>query len=125
MPDYNTPAELKSLTNQIAKIEADIEIMTSEISNKQKELSKIKNKLSDLKKRHDELIDNSLTHEPIVSEHAILRYLERVNGVDIRVIIDEIMDDTTKSTIKFMKNGKIKRDNYTIVVKNKVVVSIT
>lgn len=125
MPDYNTPAELKSLTNQIAKIEADIEIMTSEISNKQKELSKIKNKLSNLKKRHDELIDNSLTHEPIVSEHAILRYLERVNGVNIRVIIDEIMDDTTKSTIKFMKNGKIKRDNYTIVVKNNVVVSIT
>lgn len=125
MADYKTSTELKSLQSQIAKLTAESDVMSKEVSEKQAALSAVRNKLSALQFQYNDILTKQTAKEPIVSEHAILRYLDRIKGVDMELIVNEIMDEKTKNTIKFMKNGKINRGNYTIVVRDSVVVSIT
>jgi len=60
--------------------------------------------------------------KPIVSEHAILRYLERVQGVDINAIGEEIL---TKA-IPIPLHGKLtkKVGDYSIVSRDNVIVTV-
>lgn len=125
MTNYKSSTELKSLKTQIVKLTAESEVMGKEVSEKQAELAKIRNKLNAIQTQYNTLLEEQTEKEPIVSEHAIIRYLERVKGIEIDPIVTEIMDANTKAAIKFMKNGKINRDTYTIVIRNSVVVSIT
>lgn len=62
--------------------------------------------------------------EPIVSEHAMLRYLERIKGVDLEAIREEILGDGTAASISFAKTGRIKKSGMCLVVKDNVVVTI-
>lgn len=62
--------------------------------------------------------------QPIVSEHAILRYLERVKGMDIESLKNEILDHKTVEHIKFAKNCNIKKATHTLVVKNNTIITV-
>lgn len=62
--------------------------------------------------------------EPVVSEHAILRYLERVRGLDLEEVRLAILDHRTVDSIKFARNGKIKKNDYTVAFKDNVVTTI-
>lgn len=62
--------------------------------------------------------------EPVVSEHALLRYLERVKGIDLDAVRDEILDGR-RSSIRQLGSCKFKTgDGLTIVVKDRVVVTV-
>jgi hypothetical protein len=62
--------------------------------------------------------------EPVVSEHALLRYLERVKGVDLNVIRKEILDGRVDQ-IRHLKTCDIRMANgLKMVVKNCVVVTL-
>jgi hypothetical protein len=120
----NSQAELKSLQVQITKISAESEIMLKELRDRQKQYDTHINKLAHLK---DKLTKLQKSHEePIISEHAILRYLERVDGIDLETVKQKIMDEKTKSLVKFMGgNGKITREGFKIIVKNNTIITIT
>ena len=61
----------------------------------------------------------------VVSEHALLRYLERVKKIDMAALVDEILDEKSKSLIDFAKgNCTVKRSDCHLVVKNNVVVTV-
>jgi hypothetical protein len=61
----------------------------------------------------------------VVSEHALLRYLERVKGMDLNAIAAEILDDKSKELIEFAQgNVTLKRPDYRVVVKDHVVVTV-
>jgi|688.fasta_scaffold480146_3 chromosome segregation ATPase len=124
MSTHTIAAEIKSLNTQLAKLEARRDVINKEITDNQSELAKINSKYKTLRARYEELTNPKSVKEPILSEHAIIRYLERVKGLDIAEISNEIMDEKTKNAIKFMKNGKINRDEYALVVRDSVVVSI-
>lgn len=67
---------------------------------------------------------HSPTGEPVVSEHALLRYLERVKGVDLNVIRKEILDGRVDQ-IRNLKTCDIRMANgLKMVVKNCVVVTL-
>jgi len=62
----------------------------------------------------------------IVSEHAILRYLERVGKLDIESVQKQILTKEVENQIGILNgNGKISIDGYTIVIKNSVITTIT
>lgn len=61
---------------------------------------------------------------PIVSEHALLRYLERVKGVDLDALREEILSGGTAASISFAKNGRIKKADMSLIIKDNVVVTI-
>lgn len=60
-----------------------------------------------------------------VSDHAVVRYLERVDGINIEEIRDKIVDsipcvDHTED----LKDMRVLKSNHSIVVKDNVVVTI-
>ncbi len=80
------------------------------------------NTLADLDKAIADL-GESLRHGT-VSDHAVLRFLERKHGFDINSIKDQIVTGR-KSLIKGTADGRVKTtDIGTLVIKNGIVVTI-
>lgn len=61
-----------------------------------RELSKLENEYKSL----IAFLESPAFIDPIVSEHAVVRYLERHYNIDIDKIRDEILTDSVKSYIK-------------------------
>ena len=59
-----------------------------------------------------------------VTDHAVYRYLERVNKVDMDNLKDEIVPESIKKQILFFKKGKFPIKGYKLIVENKVVKTI-
>lgn len=64
-------------------------------------------------------------NEPKVSEHALLRYCERVLGFDIELAEKAILTEVNKKAIKTIVSGSLPLGNgFKAVIKNMTVVSI-
>lgn len=61
--------------------------------------------------------------EAQVSDHAVLRYLERVKGINIQAIRNEIL---TPNRVQLMAHGckSIKGNVYELVIKNFTVITV-
>ena len=62
--------------------------------------------------------------EPMVTEHAYLRYFERVCGFDLEAIRQAMLDEQTLALIRFQPSGKFPKDGYRLVVKDGDVVTV-
>lgn len=114
--------ELKGLQVQLHQAEALV--TTSELETKacQKREVEARIQVKNLKARILQIEQS--TAEPIVSEHAMLRYLQRVKGVDLEALTAEIMDETTAKHIKFARNGKLKRASHSLIFRNNTIVTV-
>lgn len=87
------------------------------------------NVINHLKQRISKLQDeerdvsNSINRSSIVSDHALIRYLERVEGIDMEVIKKKIVGPNVNK-IKKMETGRIERECHTLVIENSTVVTI-
>lgn len=87
---------------------------------RQTELDSLKSKLS-----NEITALQNKNRTPIISEHALLRYIERVKGIDLEVLKGEILTDQLLASIKNMGNGKFPTGNECkAVVKNNTVITI-
>ena len=60
-----------------------------------------------------------------VSDHAIVRYLERIKGVDINAIKEEIVTDNIRKMVDTLGGAGIYPDrNHKVVMKNYTVVTV-
>lgn len=114
--------ELKGLQSQLQKEQATEKALKVEVSNAQRKLSQCQDTIKSLTKQIQALQNES--PKPIVSEHAILRYLERVHGLDLDEVRAAMMGNGTQEAIAFAKTGKVKKDGVTFVVQNNVVVTV-
>jgi len=89
-------------------LDKDISTTTRQLQNSEQELRKLQNE----------------SVEPIVSEHAIIRYLERVQKIDIEQIKKEILTDKIKALIDALRSGRFSEKNFIVQVKNRVVTTI-
>jgi chromosome segregation ATPase len=117
-----TSAKLKALQSRLHEAEAETDCLQSEFKNARSKLDKNLHLIKSLKTEISEIREKN--KNVIVSEHAILRYLERIKGMNIEEIKKEMLDGK-ESQIKFAGSGKIGINGYTIVFKNNVVVSVT
>ena len=61
-----------------------------------------------------------------VSEHAMLRYIERVLGIDLKEIERRILTDEVKEQYKIVGNGRFPiNDEFRALIRDNVVVTIT
>ena len=96
-----------------------------EIRATQGDLQKKQNKLTEELEELNIKIGAQGNEEPVISEHAILRYMERVLNMDIERIKAMIVDSNTAALIKNLKTAKIPvGDGIRLVVKDNVVVSV-
>lgn len=122
MNDIKKSNLLKSIHSQIQKAESDYEGLIIQknqiiatINHKKNQIQELKNQLKSFEK------PKNIT----VSEHAILRYLERVDGINLEQIISKISTDKLKEMVNVLGSGTFPVDGkFSVKVKNNVVVSV-
>lgn len=105
--------ELKELQTERSKLEAERDSLTRQINVCNTRIAEIEKRI------------RQLTAVPVVSEHALLRYLERKLGIDLEEVKKEILTDETAERIKQFGSGRFPiGDGMRAVVKQNVVVSV-
>lgn len=61
--------------------------------------------------------------KPVISAHAVLRFMERVHGVDLESIRDEMRSHAVKQAIVFGA-GYVERSDCTLVIDGNTVVTV-
>lgn len=112
----------KQLKSQLNNLLADSESLKIEIANKQREYNQKLNSIQILKEEMEK-INNSENLK--VSEHAIVRYFERVKGFSIEEIEKEILSPQVIDLVgKLGGNGSYPNNNFSVVMKNHTVITI-
>jgi hypothetical protein len=104
-------------------MQSDAEIIKSKLTSIQKEYEQ---KLKSINELQQKIKVYNADENIRISEHAILRYIERVNNVDLKNIQKEILDDDVIRCSKMMGGTcTIHKEKYSVVIKDCVVVTIT
>lgn len=136
-----SPSELKALQTQINKCrlqirgeEADKRKLNEKISIKKSELrdlviesnEKDRNMslaLQEIRKT-EALINKNAEVKMIVSEHAMLRYIERELGIDMEELQERILPKKIMKSISSFGNGEFPIGDHKVVIKNNTVVTV-
>ena len=113
---------LKNKLTLIAKLKLEREKMLQELKELQRSVA---HKETQIKKHEEELLkmqENSKSL--IVSEHALLRYLERVYKLDLAKLENEIVPKELQRQIGEYGNGTYKTENFSIKVVENVIVTV-
>lgn len=122
MSGISAAQELKGLQSQLSK-ESSIEtVLKDDVSAAQRKHALALSRVKFLQERVAAL--TSAAAKPIVSEHAMLRYLQRVNGLGLDALRDEILTPDAEKSIQFAKSCVIKRGAVSLVVRDNVVVTV-
>lgn len=114
---------LKSLETKYKQIETKRNLIINEINDKQLEASSLKKELGQIKQQIDSLKSKDVG-KIIVSEHSLLRYIERVLGIDLNVLRNKILSDDDAKVISALGNGTFPKDGFKIKIKDGVVVTV-
>lgn len=115
--------ELKQLQVQITKLNAEIDahLLEANIANNASS-AKIKRRNA-IQKNIDEYNDRN--KEPIITEHALLRYIERVYSINLEDVKNSILSPQTRKAIQVIGSGKFPLDvGGRAVVKGNTIVTI-
>jgi chromosome segregation ATPase len=113
--------KLKQLQSRLTGHKSDLEILKMDVKNKQREINEKQRAIRDIKNQLEIINQQGLK----VSEHAILRYFERVKGYNIEEIEKEILsNDLLDLTEKLGGNGAFPFKEHQLVLKNNTVVTI-
>lgn len=115
---------LKSLQTQLTLAKKDVDTIKVNIKSLQRDLSAKFKTINDLSKR---IKEEESSKEPTISEHALLRYCERVKGIDLKEAKKEILDETIVSGVKELGgSGKFPHpsNTFSIVFKNYKAITI-
>jgi len=114
---------LKQLKTQLTKLQGETDGLNIDINLKKQELNNKNQMITNLLLKIKKLENPT---KPQVSEHALLRYIERVLKIDINEIKNEILNkDVIDMVDKLGGNGKYPAKNFKVVMKNNTVVTIT
>lgn len=112
----------KQLQSQLNTLTGDAEALKMEIANKQRDYSL---KLQSITRLKEEIAKIKDTKVPTVSEHAILRYLERVEGVNLQLIEKEILSDEVMNLVNYLGgSGTYPNGKFSVVMKNYCVTTV-
>lgn len=114
--------KIKGLKSQLKKMEGDYEALNIEFKNKQRELVEKQKYIQRLKDSISNIEKNKVLK---VSEHAILRYCERVMKLDTNQVEKEILTDEVKNLVNTLGgSGTYKSNGYKVIIKDYTVTTI-
>ncbi|HFI0747262.1 TPA: hypothetical protein ACGOYH_001384 [Streptococcus suis] len=125
MSNRKEQEELKYLESKKVLLEAQLENLRDRKGQVGKEISLVSSKLNSVNQRIQALKGRN---DLIVSEHAMLRYLERVEQLDVAILNRIIAEDEElQSVVKTLGNGifPVKGRGFKLVIKDNVVETIT
>ena len=114
--------KLKQLETLLSKTQNDFDVLNTKIANDQRVLASKKKAIENIKSQIQAISANK---EITISEHALLRYLERVSKIDTDSVKKTII---TPELIKIVEtlggNGKYPVGDITLVMRDYVVTTI-
>lgn len=114
--------ELKSLQVRITKAKAELKELSKDRNELNSRCSKLQNMIKVLEASIEKLTDKEL----IVSEHAIIRFMQYAMGLDIKQIENRILEKNLEATVNVTGDGKYPIcEGLTAVVKKGSIVTIT
>ncbi len=114
--------QYKQLKSQLSTMLGDADALKIEVANKQREYSQKIQAIENLKNEMAKL-NNKETLK--VSEHAIVRYFERVKGFDIEQVAKDILSEQVVKLVEQLGgNGQYPNDGFSVVMKNYTVTTI-
>ena len=118
----NESNKRKMLIDELIKTEGNAELLKNKAINAQKEYKAIKDKVQILKNKIKILNINVPVR---VSDHALVRYLERVEKIDMSVIEKEILTNEVLRLIDTLGgSGRYPNKNFKVVMNNYTVTTI-
>lgn len=118
----NKERKIKGLQTQLNNLQGDVEAIKLDLTNKQDEYNFKKKKIKEIQHEINKYRHNGQIK---ISEHAIIRYLERVKGIDIAKIEKEIVTDEVRRMVGVLGgNGSYPNKEFKLVMKNYTIVTI-
>lgn len=114
--------KLKQLNSLKRKCEAEVNVLKIDSDNIKNEIKQKEKYLAGINKQIKEINSKS---DLIISEHAIIRYLERVLDIDINKLESELIPDKVRKQIAILGNGTYSiGDSHKIVVKDNTIITV-
>lgn len=113
--------DLKALNTEKKKLIQRKSGVSAQIRSLESEMQSINHRIQEIEAAVASLGKNG---EIVVSEHAILRYLERVEGLDLSRVRSVLLTDKVKGSVKALGNCKVGLDDCTVVVRNNTIVTV-
>jgi hypothetical protein len=112
--------DLKQLYSIKSQTERELSVINTQLL----QLNKEKKSKQEYLKLIQNDINKTLTTDIIVSEHAILRYFERVLNYNIEDIKDKILPKDIEVKIKELGDCEYSMKDFTLIIKNNKVVTV-
>lgn len=119
---------INEYTTQINEIQQKLDDVKERQQISSKEVNDLSSELKRVQKEIHKIVHKAPT--TAISEHAILRYCERVMGLDIEQIKKQMVPQQVSDQIEYFQGGNFpvpsddERPAYKLVVKNKTVVTV-
>ena len=114
--------QYKQLQSHLNTMLGDADALKIEVANKQREYNQ---KLKAIEKLKNEMAKLNNKESLKVSEHAIVRYFERVKGFDIEQVEKEILSEQVIKLVEQLGgNGQYPNEGFSVVMKNYTVTTI-
>lgn len=114
--------KIKGLRSQAKIMKGDLDTLKFDLGTKQREYTA---KLHSLKDLNAKIESFEKKQEPSVSEHAIVRYLERIKGYDIAEIEKEILSEEVLELVeKLGGTGGYPNGEFKVLMKNYTVTTV-
>jgi hypothetical protein len=114
--------ELKKLQTMLSQAQVDLRDLQEKHRESEKRLNDARLKVRDVEGRIEKL--KRFSEKVIVSEHAILRYVERVMGIDLDEIKRKIAPDSLEELTQKLPSGRFPVNGFAVRVKDRVVTTI-
>lgn len=114
--------EIKDLKSEVTTLRSERDEKNKVIDTHQRSIKDKEKQLEELRKQESEF--KGAADGIIISEHALIRYFERVLGFDIEKIKREMIPEKVQSQIHLMKSGVFPVGEYRLRVRTGTVVTV-
>lgn len=122
--DIKLTQDLKFLQTKLVKMQAQGAVLIKEVTQMQNNLSTLNKQINTTQENIEKLSTNN--DDLIFSEHSILRYIERVMGVDIEALKEKILPkEERQSILKTANSLSFKKDGVSFKIKDGIIITIT
>lgn len=98
--------KIKGLETRKKKVKSELDFLKEEKKRIQSEISQKEQQHGQLAKQIKDICDAEIVSAPIITEHALLRFFERVAGFDMTSIADEILPNDAIPNIQKLGSGR-------------------
>lgn len=113
---------IKQYQTQLASLKASAEAQKTRVGIEQRTYTSILDEIKSITSKIERLNSKNTLR---VSEHAVLRYLERVKGIDISQVEKDILSESVMALIEQLGGtGKYPNNGFHVVIKDNTVVTV-